>query len=183
MTSSYVSPVLLKQIRTQFRLDWHGIHGAPHWARVRKHGLYLASQMGADARVVELFAFLHDSQREDEYTDPGHGDRAADYASWLRKRGVFDLESPAMALLERACRGHSNGAILEDVTVQVCWDSDRLDLGRVGTRPDPRYLCTEAAKDPVYLAEAFHWSLGNGRVAEAHQDDDDDGITRLKDFW
>jgi len=33
-----------------------------------------------------------------------------------------------------------------DLTIQTCFDSDRLDLGRVGTRPDPALLCTEAAK-------------------------------------
>ena len=31
-----------------------------------------------------------------------------------------------------------------DITVQCCWDADRLDLGRV--MPDPRRLCTDAAK-------------------------------------
>ena len=29
-----------------------------------------------DLRVVELFAFLHDSRRENEYDDPAHGRRA-----------------------------------------------------------------------------------------------------------
>jgi uncharacterized protein len=35
-----------------------------------------------------------------------------------------------------------------DITVQTCFDADRLDLGRVGKIPDPRLLCTDAAKDP-----------------------------------
>ncbi len=160
MAVSFVPPDLIKQIRSQFRLDWHGVHGAPHWARVHRHGVYLAPRMGADIRVVELFAFLHDSQRENDYTDPGHGERAADYAQWLRQRRMFELEASAMELLQRACRGHSNGGTVEDVTVQVCWDADRLDLGRVGKRPDSRYLCTHAAQDPAYLAKALQWSQG-----------------------
>lgn len=160
MAVSFVPPDLIKQIRSQFRLDWHGVHGAPHWARVHRHGVYLAPRMGADIRVVELFAFLHDSQRENDYTDPGHGERAADYAQWLRQRRMFELEASAMELLQRACRGHSKGGTVEDVTVQVCWDADRLDLGRVGKRPDPRYLCTHAAQDPAYLAKALQWSQG-----------------------
>ena len=45
---------LLLHLRSRFLLDWHGIHGAAHWARVRSHGLWLASRTGADAEVVEL---------------------------------------------------------------------------------------------------------------------------------
>ncbi len=42
-----------------------------------------------------------------------------------------------------------------DVTVRTCWDADRLDLGQVEIRPDRRYLCTEAARDPEVLAWAY----------------------------
>ena len=33
-----------------------------------------------------------------------------------------------------------------DITIQTCWDSDRLDLGRVGVMPHPSRLCTVPAK-------------------------------------
>ena len=46
-----------------------------------------------------------------------------------------------------------------DATVLTCWDADRLDLGRVGIRPDPKYLCTPAARDPEMLASAYLRSL------------------------
>ena len=68
---------LIAHLRKHFALDWQGIHGAPHWARVRANGLRLAEITGAHQAVVELFAFLHDSCRLDEYEDPGHGGRAA----------------------------------------------------------------------------------------------------------
>lgn len=45
-----------------------------------------------------------------------------------------------------------------DITIQTCWDSDRLDLGRVGVTPHPSRLCTEAAKTQDVLA----WA--NGRA-------------------
>jgi HD superfamily phosphodiesterase len=61
---SPVTPDLVAFLRSHFVLDWHGIHGANHWARVKVNGLLLAAETGADARVVELFAFLHDSCRE-----------------------------------------------------------------------------------------------------------------------
>ena len=46
---------------------------------------------GADLLIVELFAFLHDSQRENEYVDPGHERRASEYARSL-KSVYFDLD-------------------------------------------------------------------------------------------
>ncbi|KIQ96264.1 hypothetical protein [Lysobacter sp. A03] len=156
-----VSPDLLREIRRQFRLDWAGHHGFPHWARVYRHGLYVGRAVGADLRVVELFAFLHDSQRENEYTDPEHGSRAAHYACWLRSKGRFELDAPALDLLVAACQGHSDGHQLADPTVMACWDADRLDLGRVGIRPDPRRLCTVPARDPGYLARAWRGGVAH----------------------
>jgi uncharacterized protein len=149
---------LMQEIRRQFRLDWQGIHGAPHWARVRFHGVSLARALGADVRIPALFAVLHDSQRENDRYDPGHGERAADYAGWLWAKGYFELEPAALRLLQHACSGHSDGHTEADGSVQVCWDGDRLDLGRVGKRPDPQYLCTEAARDPQRIAQAWAWS-------------------------
>ena len=81
---------MLREVRAQFRLDWNGIHGAPHWARVYHHGQVVGARTGADLRVCELFAFLHDSRRQDDWEDPDHGVRAAIYAASLRERGYFE---------------------------------------------------------------------------------------------
>ncbi len=50
------------------------------------------------------------------------------------------------AWMKGACEAHSNGLIDADVTVQCCWDADRLDRWRVGVRPRADYLCTDEAK-------------------------------------
>ena len=126
-------------------LGHSGYHGKDHWLRVLRNGRSLAAMTGANLQVVELFAVLHDSQRENEGYDPDHGRRAAVYARTLQKVW-FNLTDPELDLLCEACHYHSDGLILADLTVQVCWDADRLDLGRVGIRPDKRYLCTETAK-------------------------------------
>ena len=68
---------------------------------------------------------------------------------------------PELGLLVVACQGHSDGQTHEDVTVSTCWDADRLDLGRVGIRPDPRRLCTAAARDPALIQWAFARSVAN----------------------
>ena len=78
---------LVAAVRERFQLDWLGIHGLPHWARVRVNGLSIAAVNGARTDVVELFAFLHDSCRLSDGGDPGHGSRAVDFA---REPSLFD---------------------------------------------------------------------------------------------
>ena len=135
---------LIGVLREHFVLEWVGIHGAPHWARVRANGLRLASFTGARTRVVEAFAFVHDSCRIDDDRDPEHGSRAAEFARTPVRRKTLPLPPDEMELLARACEGHSDGHTVDDITVCTCWDADRLDLGRVGLRLDPKYLCTDA---------------------------------------
>ena len=153
-----VTPELLDALRRGFALDWRGIHGVRHWGRVRANGLQLAAAMGANPRVVELFAVLHDSCRRNDGYDPAHGRRAAARLPEMQGR-YFDLDARELALLHDACAGHSDGGIDADVTVQVCWDADRLDLGRVGIRPSPERLCTPAARDPAVIARAYRRSV------------------------
>lgn len=151
---TFDKPALLRLLRAQFRIDWHGLHGARHWARVRHHGLRIAEDRGADRLVVELFALLHDSQRENEHLDPAHGERAAAFAATLN-HGYFDLSPTQLDCLTQAMRFHSEGLMHPDATIQTCWDADRLDLGRVGIIPSPDYLSEFAA--PL-IDEALAWS-------------------------
>jgi len=120
---------------------------------VRVNGLMLAKATGANTHVVELFAFFHDSCRINEYTDDGHGQRGALLATKLQGR-FFEATEHEMLLLTQACSTHSDGLSKGDATVQTCWDADRLDLGRVGITPDPKYLCRFAAKDRSNLSAA-----------------------------
>jgi uncharacterized protein len=136
---------LLRAIKEQYVLDWKGIHGASHWARVWVNGMRLAEETGAIREVVGFFALFHDARRFNDRTDPEHGKRGADLAA--RWRGeFFDLNNEDFDLLYTACAYHADGLTEAEVTVQTCWDADRLDLGRVGIQPTSRYLCTEAAR-------------------------------------
>ena len=69
-----------------------------------------------------------------------------------------DLSDDSFCLLEDACARHTDGLTEADITVQTCWDADRLDLGRVGIEPQRKYLCTDAAKDREILAWAYRRS-------------------------
>jgi uncharacterized protein len=149
---------VIEEVRRQYILRWEGTHGLPHWERVRENGLRLAASTGARVDVVELFAYFHDSRRANEGRDPEHGARGAALARSLAGQ-AFEIDAAGLTLLEAACRDHTVGKAAPDPTIATCWDADRLDLGRVGTRPRAEYLCTEAARDPKLIAWAWERSL------------------------
>lgn len=149
---------IVHAVLEEYALPLGGDHGVSHWARVLENGLRLAETTGAKREVVRLFAVLHDSKRVSECTDPDHGQRGADFAAELRGR-LFELPDDDFQLLYRACSGHTHERTHPDVTIQTCWDSDRLDLGRVGVAPHPNRLCTEAARSKAMI----QWA--DGRAA------------------
>ena len=151
-------------VKPQFRLHiTHGWHGIAHWSRVWYNARFLCSELGLKPVVPCAFSYLHDSQRFDEGPDYLHGPRACEWLDRLYHNGQLgplNLDYRDYKLLVRAIAGHSNGETEEHPIVQVCWDSDRLDLGRVGIRPDPRYLCTEPAKRSEVIELAWQRSVG-----------------------
>jgi uncharacterized protein len=150
--------LLVSAVLEDYALPWDGIHGLGHWARVLENGLRLAEVTGANVDVIQLFAVFHDSRRVNESSDLGHGMRGAELAARLRGT-LYDLPDAQFALLYEACAAHADGLTAADITIQTCWDADRLDLGRVGMRPEPTRLCTDAAKQP----EIINWA--DGRAA------------------
>ena len=150
---------LIRGILEQYQLSRNGIHGPVHWARVVENGRRLAGVTGASQPVVELFAVFHDACRLNDDFDPAHGSRGAALAAKLRGQ-CFELGDKEFAALSAACRLHTAGLTEADVTVQTCWDADRLDLGRVGVKPHPKRLCTSAAKDFNLLEWADNRACG-----------------------
>ena len=142
--------LFLGDIAEQYRLDPNLAHGISHWARVLENGLKLAEVEGGDKTVISLFAIFHDACRYNQTLDPGHGARAARLAKKLLS-GHPLVSSNQLRLLTKACRDHTSGRTRANISVQICWDSDRLDLARVGIMPHARRLCTRTAKYPSII--------------------------------
>lgn len=153
-----IEPKFVTYLLEQLRIHIHGIHGIFHWARVMENGMLLAESTGARMDVVEYFALLHDSQRYSEGGDHQHGPRGADFAERIRDPWI-KLDDEGFRMLVHAIRHHTAGGCDSDVTVQVCWDSDRLELARAGINPDPRLLCTPKARE----AETIRWANQRAR--------------------
>lgn len=126
------------------------LHGLDHWWRVWQNAqMLLADVSSANLEVVGLYALFHDSMRQNDGADPGHGNRG--YKLWERINQLKGLDrflsENQNELLFEACVDHSNGERSTDPTIAVCWDADRLDLHRKGIWPDPRYMSTQAGLD------------------------------------
>ncbi len=151
-----VSGLFLK-VAQGFELNLNGIHGMYHWARVLENGLKLSEVNGADKRIIILFALFHDSKRESDGLDPQHGRRGALFVQQFRNH-LFQIEDQTFQKLTYACEYHSDELMDSDVTIQTCWDADRLDLGRVGIMPKKSLMSRSVSDHP----EIFEGSTETG---------------------
>lgn len=154
MEAGSLSALVEAVLRSAWRRDsaWHG---EIHWRCVTATGLALASaDERTDRSLVFCFGLIHDTRRENEAVDPGHGPRAAAFAGDLREEGALRLGDAAFADLIEALRLHSDGQVSGDPTIGTCWDADRLHLPRVSIVPDPAFLSTRVARAPERLSDA-----------------------------
>ena len=124
------------------RKDEFSIHGIDHWDRVANYGLSIASPE-ADLDVVLCFAYLHDVERQDDGYDEEHGPRAAALVDQIRDSVLAFLDDKQIGLLKEACTLHTICHKTGNPTIDACFDSDRLDLSRVGITPDPDKMATK----------------------------------------
>jgi uncharacterized protein len=158
LLTDYLPEPLANAILEQYLLNLDGTHGLKHWIRVWNNGELLSKSTGANIEVVKYFAFLHDICREDEDLDLFHGVRAAKLIKEVLQPNFLYLSEGDAKLLEFAVQRHTFGMTKADITVMTCWDSDRLDLGRVGIKPHTGRLCTDAAKEPEMIRFAYEAS-------------------------
>ena len=131
---------------SHYVLGERSLHGPDHWERVEAHGRRLPQATdGADETVVRMFALLHDVERQNESTDPAHGRRAAALVRWAQG-DLFTITDVQLDLLAYACELHADGLTSDDPTVGCCWDADRLDLPRVGIRPEREFMSTSLGR-------------------------------------
>lgn len=133
-------------------------HGRPHWARVHMTSMRLARGIDGlemcSGEMFYYFAVFHDCCRIDDNKDPHHGARAAAYLSRLFESADYPavtLSTPCQDAILKAIAQHTAVRYTPDPFVGICWDSDRLDLPRVGIEVDPKFLSTRPAR--AYLKE------------------------------
>lgn len=133
----------LMEYAFESRLYESEVHGIEHWHQVEYNGMLLAQKTGADIDVVRLFAIFHDCRRFDDAYDRDHGARGAEFAKLCREEKRFEIDDERFDMLYRACHLHTIEHRTGNVTVDTCFDADRLDLGRVGFPLNPKKMATE----------------------------------------
>ena len=131
-------------------------HGIDHFDRVFEHGLKLAACEGGNKNVIKCFAYLHDACRMNEVYDPDHGLRAADYAETLRHSVLSYLTDKEFDQLITACKFHTNTLKTDDITVNCCFDADRLDLIRLNIKLDPNKFATATGREVAEKLNQVH---------------------------
>ena len=145
---------MIEQIKEFAKQGWElgECHGMPHWERVERNGLLLATEE-VNTTVVRLFAYLHDKWRIDNWEDLEHGKRAAENILKLRGTLLGRLKDEEFEQLRKACELHTVCYRTGDITIDTCFDADRLDLPRVGILPRPSKMATERG---AYYAANMH---------------------------
>ena len=102
----------------------------------------LLSMQNLNAKIVSLNGVYIKSQSTQLYNNCAY--------DTLRDENTDE----EVSLLEKACRYHTTRHRTGNPTIDVCFDADRLDLGRVGIVPNPKLMATEQG---AYYAKNILW--------------------------
>ena len=78
-----------------------------------------------------------------------HGFRASLFIDTLRDSYLKSLSDEQIETLKTACEMHTVVPRTSDITVNICFDSDRMDLLRVGILPIPERMATKRGAELV----------------------------------
>lgn len=143
----------------------HGVHGLSHETRVLilTQILQCAAKDEApksDADTLGWAAAFHDTRRQDEWEDPEHGDRAADFVIYMAGHWEGDF-IPKVNWSEIAwlCRWHvppdhkcPQHSINDNF--RIFKDADALDRWRIGDL-DPDYLRLKTSYDLLQASQSL----------------------------
>lgn len=147
-------------------------HGVAHSNRVAAIGHYLCTINKEKGFVVEedvviWFAYLHDICRVSDSKDEMHPSKGYAYVNMIRDTWLRHLSDHQFFLLSEAILNHHKIIKYGELTIDTCFDADRLDVARFGVCVSLNRLATDEAKQ-FYLSH-------NGRY-------EDYCLVALRDF-
>ena len=156
------------QERVDFWLKTSDKHTKEHCARVLLYCLLIADlkKLPQEERdILSMAAVFHDSRRQDDWLDVGHGQRAADYYKAVCAEGKLPFQQRCYDVMAYHDRDDSEGIrVIHSRTpqepdgallYQIFKDADALDRFRLGPGGfDPKYLRTNEAQELVEYAKS-----------------------------
>lgn len=144
-------PKLINYIQSRSKFD--DFHGIEHWEEVERNGILLAKyDSKINIKVVRYFAYLHDSCIEyngNHSERIEHGKRAAKFCDEIRNTFLSSFSDNEFLLLRNACEYHTIKTSVGNITIDTCFDADRLDLPRVGIQPKASKMASKQGKEFV----------------------------------
>lgn len=152
--------------KVKFNMPDSEIHAAEHCERVLLYALIIGEKIfGDNDRILTALAhasIFHDTRRQDDYLDTGHGARAAIYYRQFCNDNEGIEYMPEAALMMKyhdiedmrgkvGIKMEYNGSLPTMLKLyDIFKDADALDRWRLGSRGfDTRYLRTEPAKNMI----------------------------------
>ena len=172
----------------KFNLPGSEIHASEHCERVLLYAIILGYAIfGDDKEALEILAqaaVFHDTRRQDDYLDTGHGARAAVYyEKFCKEHPEVKFHPETMYLMRYHDLDDKKGveAIVKEFGAeapkvvklyQIFKDSDALDRWRLGSRGlDPRFLRTEQSKAMIDYARRIVKETIPAEVLKAVEDE------------
>lgn len=154
--------------QVDFWLKTSDKHTKEHCKRVLLYCLLIADELKLPAREREILctaAVFHDSRRQDDWLDVGHGQRAADYYQSFCAENGLPFEQRCYDVMAwhdrddqegiRAIRSRAPQEPDAVLLYQIFKDADALDRFRLGPGGfDPAFLRTNEAKSLVECAKS-----------------------------
>ncbi len=163
-------------LEQEVTFTYHGseYHTKEHCSRVLLFALLLSHRIGVsedEKQALCLASVFHDSRRQDDYFDIGHGARAAEYYKeyaaqhgWTFNPYVYDVmwyhdRHDTMGF--KAMEGETTGR--EVLLYKMFKDADALDRFRLGEKwgLDEKYLRTDASRELVTYAKGVWQQYAN----------------------
>ena len=150
--------------KVRFNMPDSEIHAAAHCERVLLYALIIGNEIfGNDSEALDVLAhasIFHDTRRQDEYLDTGHGARAAVYyEEFCRGNSDISYHPESVYLMryhdlndemgqEAIRKSFGSGAERVLNLYAIFKDADALDRWRLGSRGlDPKFLRTVQARE------------------------------------
>lgn len=149
----------MKKILINFRLDFYGVHGFPHWCRIIDNGLYLSKFYDIDMDIIISFVFFHDIERVFDEYDYQHGVRGGKF--FMENKSLLSITDKQAAIIFEASCGHTDIHHSDNLNIVACWDSDRHDLMRVGIQPQSPFLNLKKSKEIDFILDRSNPAKSN----------------------
>ena len=116
--------------------------------------------------VIMAFAYLHDAERDGDGDDYLHGPKASKLVDAIRDTLLKALTDEQIGKLKQACEQHTIVHRTGDITIDTCFDADRMDLPRVGIMPLPDKMATKKGAQLVGIPDYadFYAKFKKGEV-------------------